>query len=200
MPVTAMMIVTLVAALSILDGSAAAFDADKTFAKRTWIASFEGGGGAVTNIEGQDHPSDVELWYLGARVSLLPFEPVGRGPFHGAVEVGLEPLYQRYTSPTHADYTGLALMGRYHFLAVGRLVPYLEIAAAAGRTNLRIPEINSDFAFWVAGGAGASVFVTDTTALYAGYRMVHVSNGNTATPNRGFEVSTGVVGVSLFFT
>jgi hypothetical protein len=195
--VTVTGIVTLVAALSLLDG-AAAFDAEKTFAKRTWIASLEGGGGAVTNLEQQDHLSDIELWDLGARVSLLPFELVGRGPLHGALEVGLEPLYQRYVSPRHADYMGLALVGRYHFLVLGRFVPFLEIAGAAGATSLRVPEIDSSFAFWTAGGVGAAVFVTDTTSVYAGYRMVHISNGNTSSPNRGFEVSTGVAGVSWF--
>jgi hypothetical protein len=41
--------------------------------------------------------------------------------------------------------------------------------------------------------------VTDRTAIYAGYRWTHVSNGNTSDPNRGFESHTGVLGMSLFF-
>ena len=48
-------------------------------------------------------------------------------------------------------------------------------------------EIDSDFSFLVWGGAGVSVFLTDTTAVYAGYRYQHNSNGNTDTPNRGWE-------------
>src|SRR6266403_50475 len=50
----------------------------------------------------------------------------------------------------------------------------IELFAAAGGTNLKVMEINSSFAFWLAGGLGASYFVTDNVALYAGYRMVHV--------------------------
>ena len=192
-------VVTPLAILTILDAEAAAFDPEARFARGTWMASFEGGAGTVTNIETKHHPSDIELWYLGVRLSLLPFPPVLPRPLHGALEIGLEPLYQRYTRPEKAFYAGLALVGRYHFLALGRLVPYIEAAGAAGGTDLTIPEIDSAFAFWVAGGFGASFFVTDTVAVYAGYRLVHVSNGDTSRPNRGFEVSTGVAGVSFFF-
>src|SRR2546422_9314546 len=60
-------------------------------------------------------------------------------------------------------------------------------------------EINSSFAFWLAGGVGASYFVTDNMAFYGGYRLIHVSNGHTSDPNRGFEADTGVAGVTFFF-
>jgi opacity protein-like surface antigen len=75
----------------------------------------------------------------------------------------------------------------------------VEIAGAAGATDLKVSEIRSEFAFWVVGGVGASIFITDNTAIYAGYRLVHMSNGNTETPNRGFEAHTGLAGVSFFF-
>lgn len=188
-----------IALLAVLAGSAGAFDADQTFAKGTWIGSFEAGGGAQMNIENKDRQSNLEFWYLGARLGLLPFRPLGSGFLHGAFEIGLEPLYQHYTAPKDAYYAGLAAMGRYHFLSLGRVVPYVELAGAAGGTNLHVFEIASHFAFWIAGGVGASFFVTDAVAVYGGYRMVHVSNGNTSKPNRGFEASTGVAGVSFFF-
>jgi opacity protein-like surface antigen len=89
--------------------------------------------------------------------------------------------------------------GRYHFLSLGRVVPYVEAAAFAGATDLRIAEIDSDFTFLLWAGAGASFFASARAALYAGYRWTHVSNGNTDQPNRGFEAHTGVVGVSFFF-
>ncbi len=78
-------------------------------------------------------------------------------------------------------------------------MPYIELLAAAGGTNLKVMEINSSFAFWLAGGVGASYFVTDNMAFYAGYRLIHVSNGHTSDPNRGFEADTGVAGVSFYF-
>jgi Lipid A 3-O-deacylase (PagL) len=60
-------------------------------------------------------------------------------------------------------------------------------------------EIDSSFAFRLYGGVGASLFVTDRTAIYARYRILHVSNSNTSQPNRGFEANTCVLGVSFYF-
>ena len=77
-------------------------------------------------------------------------------------------------------------------------MPYAEVMAAAGRSTLRTVEIDSDFAFLLHAGVGLAVFLTDNTALYAGYRLQHVSNGNTDRPNRGFESQSGVVGVTVF--
>jgi len=178
---------------------AAAFDAAKTFAQGTTVLSVEGGAGSQDNLEGHHNQTGLDLWYIGARYSLLPLAPVGPSVLRGSLEVGLEPIYQQYTSPVSAYYAGLMAQARWHFLSLGRLVPYLEGGAAAGGTNLRAIEINSDFAFLLNFGAGASFFITDRTAVYAGYRMVHISNGNTDTPNRGFEAHTGVVGVSYYF-
>ena len=178
---------------------ALAFDANTTFAKGNTVLSIEGGGGHQDNLQGHSIQTGLDLWYIGARYSLLPLEPTGPGILRGALEVGLEPIYQQYTGPTSRYYAGLMAQGRWHFLSLGRFVPYLEGGAAAGVTNLRVIEIDSEFAFLLNFGAGASFFVTDRLAVYAGYRMVHVSNSNIDTPNRGFEAHTGLLGVSYYF-
>ena len=71
-------------------------------------------------------------------------------------------------------------------------------AAGAGGTSLRVPEINSSFTFVLEGGAGLAYFVTDKVAVNFGYRFQHISNGNTSSPNRGFNSDSGVIGVSYF--
>jgi hypothetical protein len=191
---------SLVALLMLLVAPAAfAFDAAATFQPRSFVISPEVGYGQQFNLEDKRVFSDLEMVNGGVRFGWLPFAPVGPGPLYGSFEVGLEPLYQRYLEPHEAFFAGLGVTGRYHFLSLGRFVPYAEAAAFAGGTDLRIPEIDSDFTFLLWVGAGASIFITDGTALYAGYRYQHVSNGNTDTPNRGFEAHTGVVGVSFFF-
>lgn len=177
----------------------AAFEAAETFQKGTWILSLEGGGGSQENLHSRPDETDFDLWYAGVRVGALPFAPLGGGAVRGSLEIGLEPIYQRYTAGVGAFFAGLALVGRLHFLGLGRVVPYVEVAGAIGGTDLNVREIDSDFTFWLAAGAGASVFVTDRVALYAGYRLVHVSNGGTDDPNRGFEAHTGLAGVSFFF-
>lgn len=176
------------------------FDQAATFKKGTYVLSLEGGYGEQFNLEGFTTQSDLKFFNVGFRSALLPFEPFGAaGPLHGALELGLEPFYQRYTDPQPAFWTGLAAVGRYHFLALGRFVPYVELAAAAGGTDLRVREIDSDVSFLLWGGVGGSLFVADATAVYAGYRYEHNSNGNVDTPNRGWEAHVGVLGVSYYF-
>ena len=190
----------LAVGLAAVGSPAAAYDPEQAFKQGAFVLSFDGGGGSQNNLERHHIQTGIDLWYLQGRASLLPFGTSGKdGFFYGAFEAGLEPIFQKYTGPVDAYFAGLGLGARYHFLSLGRFVPYLELGAAAGWTNLRVIEIDSSFAVRLYGGLGASVFLTDHTALYAGYRMVHISNGNTSRPNRGFEADTGVAGVSFFF-
>jgi hypothetical protein len=193
----------LVAWLAALVAPAApawAFDHEQTFAKGSYVLSLEGGYGEQFNLEGHRTQSDIKFFNLGIRASVLPFDTFGAGgPLHGALELGLGPFYQHYTDPKPAFWAGLAAVARYHFLALGRFVPYAELAGAAGGTDLRVREIASDFSFLLWGGVGMSVFVSDSTAIYAGYRYEHNSNANTSRPNRGWESHVGVAGVSYYF-
>ena len=178
---------------------ALAFDANQTFRKGTTVLSIEAGGGTQNNLQEHRVQSDLDLWYFGVRYSLLPFDPVGPSILRGSLEIGLEPIYQRYSGGREGFWAGLSAHGRWNFLSLGRFVPYFEIGAGAGGTDLRAIEIDSTFAFLLSVGAGASFFLTDQAAIYAGYRMVHISNGHTSNPNRGFEADTGLVGFSYFF-
>jgi lipid A 3-O-deacylase len=191
----------LVATLALLAVAsvAQAWDGDATFAQGTLVVSPEVSYGHQFDLEHKTPYTNLEFANIGVRFGWLPFAPLGPGPLHGSLEVGLEPLYQQYISPKQVYFAGLGLAFRYHFLSLGRLVPYVEVAGFAGGTNLKIPEIRSDFTFLLWGGPGLEYFVTDRTAIYAGYRYEHVSNGNTSKPNRGFESNAAVIGVSFFF-
>jgi hypothetical protein len=187
-----------IAAVLLGAAPASAFDADETFRKGTFVFSVELQGGVQDNIGG-GFQSDLEMVGGGLRFGLLPFGPTFAGPVRGALEVSLGPYYQRYRGPVDASWAGLGLALRYHFLSVGRVVPYVEVMGAAGGTDLRIREIDSTFSFLTHGSVGASLVLTDRAALYVGYRLQHVSNGYTSIPNRGFESHGGVIGLSLFF-
>jgi opacity protein-like surface antigen len=189
-----------IVALLLAAAPAWAFDAEQTFKKGTFVLSGEGAYGWQSNLEHKRSASHVEFYDADVRFSLLPLDTIARSSFlYGALEVGLEPLYQHYTTPKQAFWAGLAAVLRYHFLGLGRVVPYAELGGGAGGTDLDVREINSTFAFLVFGGLGASIFVSNKTALYVGYRYQHVSNGNTSQPNRGFESNVGVAGISFFF-
>lgn len=194
------MLAAVALAAAALSVPAWAYDPELTFRKGTFVLSGEGAYGWQFELEEKRDFTGLEFWNAGVRAGLLPFETVAKGsPFYGAVELGLEPLYQQYVEPDHRFWAGLSVVVRYHLLALGRVVPYVEMAGSAGGTDLELPEIRSTFAFLVFAGVGASVFVIDRAAVYAGYRWQHVSNGNTRQPNRGFESNVAVAGLSLFF-
>lgn len=192
-------VLVALALLAMVPGAAHGYDPKQTFLQGSVVVSPEVGYGEQFNLEDKRVFSGVEFANVGVRFGWLPFEPVGPGLLHGSLELGLEPLYQRYLEPKDAYFAGLGVTARYHVLPFGRFVPYVEAAAFAGGTDLKIREIDSDFTFVLWVGGGASFFVTDRTAIYAGYRWNHISNGNTKEPNRGLEANTGVLGMSFFF-
>jgi len=69
---------------------ARAFEGGRTFAKGTVIFSLQAGGGEQNNVEGQPRISNLSFVTFTPRLSILPFDPVGRGWLHGALETGLE--------------------------------------------------------------------------------------------------------------
>jgi lipid A 3-O-deacylase len=178
---------------------ASAYDAEAAFARGMTIVGLQVGGGAASNVEDHRTVSDISFLNLTPRVSYLLFAPFGSGWFRGALEPGLEGWFQYYRSPDSATAEGLKLAARYHLIGLGRLVPYLEATGGAAGTNLKVPEIRSTFTFVLEAGTGLAYFVTDTVALNVGYRFQHISNGDTSSPNRGFNSNSGVVGVSFHF-
>ncbi len=179
---------------------ARAFDPEETFHKNALVLSGEAAYGWQVELQHKKDFTTLEFWDLGVRLSLLPTQPLGQGSWlYGSFELGLEPLYQKYTIPKDRFWAGLSAVVRYHFLGLGRFVPYIEVSGGAGGTDQSVPEIRSDFAFLVFGGFGISYFFDDHTAFYGGYRLQHVSNGNTSQPNRGFESNIAVIGLSRFF-
>lgn len=175
-----------------------AFDADAAFSKGGYVLSLEGGYGEQFDL-GNATITGLDFFNAGVRVGFLPWGAFGSGPFKGAFEIGIEPIYQRFIEPEHFFFAGLGAVARYHFLPLGRLVPYVELAAAPGGTDLRVREQRTDVVFLLFGGVGASYFLTERAALYAGYRLQHISNAGTDTPNQGINSHTGVVGFSIFF-
>jgi hypothetical protein len=175
-----------------------AFDADAAFLRGGHVLSIEGGYGEQFDL-GNAQITGLDAFNVGIRLGFLPWGVIGSGPLKGAFEIGLEPFYQRFFEPEDAFFAGLGAVGRFHFLPLGRLVPYVELGAAPGATDLRVREQRTDFVFLLFGGVGASYFITDRLALYAGYRLQHVSNAGTDTPNQGINSHTGVVGLSVFF-
>ena len=181
-------------------GVAAAADPAEEFSRGTKIIGLQFGGGAQNNVEGHRTISGISFVNVEPRFSILPFDPIGSGVLKGSVETGLEPFFQYYLTPDDgATAEGMKATVRYHFLSASPIFPYAEITAGAAGTSLKVSEIRSTFTFILEAGAGVSYFVTDGVALNLGYRFQHISNGNTSSPNRGFNSDSGVLGISFFF-
>jgi Lipid A 3-O-deacylase (PagL) len=187
----------LVLVTGCVPGTVAAFDAEPSFAKGTWIASMQVGGGAQADID--NHFSGITYLDFMPRVSYLPFSPFGSGWYRAALEPGLEAWLEHYLAPQQANAGGMKAALRLHAIGFGRIVPYLELTAGAGATGLRVPESLSTFTFILEGGVGVSVFFKPDLSINVGYRIQHLSNGNTSKPNRGYEANSGVIGVNFFF-
>ena len=190
-------VIAVLAVLGTLDRGEA-FDADAAFRNGGYVLSIEGGYGEQFDL-GNTTITGLDFFNAGIRLGFVPWGVIGSGPLKGAFEIGLEPFYQRFAEPEHFFFAGLGAVARYHFLPLGRLVPYVELGAAPGATDLRVHEQRTDFVFLLFGGVGASYFVTERTALYAGYRLQHISNAGTDSPNQGINSHSGVIGLSIFF-
>lgn len=186
--------------LGMVPGVAAGFDADSAFAAGTTILGLQVGGGVQNNIAEDPPPiSGISFLNVTPRLSYLFFPPFGSGWLRSAIEPGMEGWFQYYLEPRTFTAEGLKAALRYHFIGLGPVVPYLEVTAGAGGTNLDVHEIRSHFTFVLEGGAGLSYFVTPDVALNLGYRLQHISNGGLGHPNRGVNSNTGVLGVSFHF-
>jgi len=172
-------------------------DAGAVFAKGTKIVTASIGGGV--NMDAPFEATDVSFLNGSARFGYLPLDPLGPGMLRGSLEVALEPFVQFYLEPSRVSQEGLKAVGRYHFITVAPIVPYLELAAGVMHSGLKIDEIRSTHAFSLEAGAGMSYLLTPTLALTAGYRFQHISNADTASPNTGINSNTGLIGLSVLF-
>ena len=179
--------------------TAAAMDAESVLTKGTWALGLQVGGGEQNNVENHRTISGVSFVNVEPRLGYFPFEQFGKGWLKGALETGLESWFRYYLEPDTATAEGLKGALRYHVLGFGPLVPYIEATGGAGGTNLKVREIRSIFTFVVEAGAGVSYFVTREMAINAGYRFQHLSNGHTASPNRGVNSDSGVIGLTYYF-
>lgn len=192
---TAAALVTILA----LPGAGAAQDANEVFTKGKVLASFLVGGGAQNHVQSWDEYSDLSFLNFNARLGLLPFDAVGPGWLRGSLEVALEAWMQQFLEPDSASALGIKGGVRYHLLSFGRFVPYLEVAAGIGYTNLNVIEMNSSHTFVLEGGAGLSYLLSDAIAVSIGYRFQHLSNGDTESPNQGINSDSGVIGITFMF-
>jgi len=128
-------------------------------------------------------------------------EPLGGSWYRGQFSLGAEMVYIQFQEPFLTHGLGFTPKIKYSFVALDRFRPYLEFAGGPFWTDLagKIPEESSSFNFVLTAGLGISYFLTNQTALNAGYRFHHISNAGTSYPNLGLNASLLFGGFSFYF-
>ena len=125
-------------------------------------------------------------------------EPIGAGWYQGQLALGAELIAFHTYEPITAYGAGFTPKLVYTSTTFGRVGPFVEAGGGPLWTDLggRVPEQPGQFNFLVWASAGASYHMTPTWALTAGYRVMHIANGGTRSPNSGLNVGLPFIGLS----
>ena len=99
--------------------------------------------------------------------------------------------------PDNAIMTGITFLGCWDFTASRTLVPYVCAGGGFLYTNLNTPGLGSEYNGNYQGGIGLHYFFMENTSIDLNYRLHHVSNAGTATPNEPLNSSKLYVGLSF---
>jgi hypothetical protein len=210
--------ITLLATGFLLLGSAfcaAAYETESAFQPMTPAISVEGAVGRYQS--GRLSGAYINVWNLGARISVVPFglnhSRFLHGALDGALEVGLEPTFQRYNS-VHQNFAGLLAEVRYHLVGLswGPFVPWFGAAVGPGYSDLNIghtlddTKLEGPFMALILGMGGVEYFIDQHKAIYIGIEGQHTSNGGLNGKDRGSSTNVSlntpwglVVGASWYF-
>jgi hypothetical protein len=189
---------------------ARAMEWKSVFAQGTKVVSIEG---AIAHFGARLPGNGIQSWNLGARISLIPFGDLAFARFHpidGALEIGLEPFFQRFETQGQ-NFGGLLLEGRYYltYLSYGPVVPWVGAAIGPGRSDLRLgtepgaqDTLVGPFLATIQGEIGVSYFLSPSYAIYVGLQGEHFSNGSLNGGGKNAALNTpwaGVFGASWLF-
>jgi len=94
---------------------------------------------------------------------------------------------------------GIAPLLRYNFATGSRLVPYVDGGAGLSLTDIRKPDLSTDFEFNVQVGIGLHWFFKPNMAATLEGRWLHLSNAGIDRPNQGVNTSMILLGLDWFF-
>jgi Lipid A 3-O-deacylase (PagL) len=176
----------LLAAVVSLPATAATFDDIRLYAA---------GGKSTTTWHGQ---ADVQMLNLELGRALSPRTSVG---------LVLAPVNLWQPRSWFGDQFGdgnesvramsASLLVRRSFRVETSVQPYLELSTGPMFAEKRVPAATSRFNFITQGGAGVVFNAQGRFPLFAGYRVLHISNGGYAPRNPGLNIAAVVAGVQL---
>ncbi len=153
------------------------------------------GGKSNTNWHGQ---ADLQLLQLELGHSLSPRTTI-------AVVGGLANLWQPRSwfgdlyddGNENVRAVSLSLLVRRAWRETSNVHPYAELATGPLVAEKRVPAATSRFNFMSQAGGGFMFNANGRMPVFAGYRILHISNAGYADRNPGLNVSAVVFGVQL---
>jgi hypothetical protein len=148
--------------------------------------------------EGTD-AADVEFGALLPNWGIGISNGLGDSFYRGSFSFHIEPQLLWNHEPNKGDAYGGGILIRYNLWAHRRFVPFIEGGAGFMGVDFDLINQRDGFNFLLQGGVGAHFFLTDRTALLAGWRYHHMSNAGTRHPNVGINANLFQFGVTYYF-
>ncbi len=142
---------------------------------------------------------DLQFINVSPRWGIGITDPLGGSAwYHGNFEFLAEGTYLREFEPIHGHSVGITALVRYNFIRDGKVIPFAEIGAGIHSLNFDLKGQEDGLNFSGQGGFGLHYFISEQTAVTAGWRFVHISNGSNGN-NLGLNDSVILIGISTFF-
>lgn len=117
----------------------------------------------------------------------------------GTLSFVIEPQLNRVTEPEKDIEFGIGVGVQYSYPLMERFSPYIVGVVGPHYLNLATETQARGFIFSCTIGAGSYFFLTKEVALNIGYRLRHMSNAYTRSPNHGIDSNFAIAGLSVFF-
>ncbi|MGZ5507092.1 MAG: acyloxyacyl hydrolase [Limisphaerales bacterium] len=173
-------------------------DVGNGFRKHAVEAGIVAGGGVGLRVFGgtEDHNIALGTVHVGTMLS----GPVAKNHFWcGNFEL-LGDFFggEQFNSRT-AFVIGLAPILRYNFATGTSFVPFIGGGAGVSLTDIRHPDLSTDFEFNVQVSTGVHWFFKPNVAATLEGRWMHLSNAGIDSPNDGVNTSMLLIGMDWFF-
>jgi lipid A 3-O-deacylase len=117
----------------------------------------------------------------------------------GTLAFIIEPQLNRVMEPEKDIEFGIGVGVQYFYPLTERFSPYIVGVAGPHYINLATETQARGFIFSCTVGTGSYFFLTKDIALNIGYRLRHMSNAYTRSPNYGIDNNFAIAGLSVFF-
>jgi len=168
------------------------------FRKHATQAGIAAGGGIGLRVFGGTKSHDIVLGAVD--VGTMLSGPVAKDHWWcGNLELMGELFGGQQIKPKSAYLVGVSPILRYNFATGSRLVPFFGAGAGLSLTDIRHPDLSTDFEFNVQVHCGMHYFFKPNVAATFEARFLHLSNAGIDSPNEGVNTGVALVGVNWFF-